>query len=294
MSYFRHVAACNPPVRERFWPWRIDDTVVGWVRPAFAAELEAYPEVFEFGERELRLSGGLQGFAERTAALDGVARGLAGAGVTPTYMGEPYAVTPAGRDAALCVVDRAAAAYFGVRSFGQHLNGFVRNADGIHMWIGRRARDRLLFPGALDNMVAGGLPHSLGLHENLIKECGEEAGIPEALAGKAVPVGAVSYNRVAERGFRRDVLYCYDLELPDGFVPVNTDGEVEEFMLLPLAEVAEIVRETDDFKLNCNLVVIDFLIRHGWMDPQSREYLALVQGLRQPLTALDETLIRAI
>ncbi|MCB1727966.1 MAG: NUDIX domain-containing protein, partial [Gammaproteobacteria bacterium] len=176
-----------------------------------------------------------------------------------------------------------AAAYFGVRSFGQHLNGFVRRPDGIHMWIGRRARDRLLFPGALDNMVAGGLPHALGLDENLVKECREEAGVPEALARKAVPVGALSYNRVAPRGFRRDVLYCYDLELPEDFVPQNTDGEVEAFMLLPLAEVAAIVHETDDFKLNCNLVIIDFLIRHGWLDPQTPEYLALVLGLRQPL-----------
>jgi hypothetical protein len=58
-------------------------------------------------------------------------------------------------------------------------------------------------------------------------------------------------------------------------------------MLLPLAEVAAIVRETDDFKLNCNLVVIDFLIRHGWLDPQSPGYLALVLGLRQPLEAVD-------
>jgi hypothetical protein len=92
---------------------------------------------------------------------------------------------------------------------------------------------------------------------------------------------------VAERGFRRDVLYCYDLELPEGFVPVNTDGEVSEFMLLPLDEVAAIVRDTDQFKLNCNLVIIDFLIRHGWLAPQSEEYLALVLGLRRPLNALD-------
>ena len=88
---------------------------------------------------------------------------------------------------------------------------------------------------------------------------------------------------MAPRGFRRDVLYCYDLELPEDFVPQNTDGEVEAFMLLPLAEVAAIVHETDDFKLNCNLVIIDFLIRHGWLDPQTPEYLALVLGLRQPL-----------
>ena len=294
MSYFRHVEACNPPVQEVFWPWRIDDLAVGWVRPDFASELARFPETFELDDSELRLASGLQGFVARSAAIEQAARQLAGAGVTPPYMEEPYAVTPGGRESALCVVDRSAAAFFGVRSFGQHLNGFVRKADGIHMWIGRRARDRLLFPGALDNMVAGGLPHSLSLEENLVKECGEEAGVPKELAQKAVPVGAISYNRVAKRGFRRDVLYCYDLELPDGFVPVNTDGEVEEFMLLPLADVAAIVRETDEFKLNCNLVVIDFLIRHGWMEPHSPEYLALVLGLRQPLAAMDQSLIHAV
>jgi 8-oxo-dGTP pyrophosphatase MutT (NUDIX family) len=287
MTFFRHVAACNPPVEEPFLPWLIDDLGVGWVRPVFAEHLVRFPEVFRLDGHGLRLAPHLKDFDSRSVAIDGVARELADEGVTSPYMDEPYAVTPAGRESALCVVDRAAAAFFGVRSFGQHLNGFVRRADGLHMWVGRRARDRLLFPGALDNMVAGGLPHSLGLEENLVKECSEEAGVPAALARKAVPVGAVSYNRVAQRGFRRDVLYCYDLELPDGFVPRNTDGEVEEFMLLPLDEVAAIVRDSDEFKLNCNLVVIDFLIRHGWIDPRSPEYLALVLGLRQPLGAVD-------
>jgi len=282
-GYYRHIVACNPPVGEVFLPWRIGDALVGWVRPAFAAQLERFPDVFRQDGAGLDLVPELTDFAARSAALDRVAIELAAAGVTPAYMGEPYAVTPGGRESALCVIDRASAAHFGVRSFGQHLNGFVRRPDGIYMWLGRRARDRLLFPGALDNMVAGGLPHTLGLTENLVKECAEEAGVPEALARKAVPVGVISYNRVAARGFRRDVLYCYDLELPEDFVPRNTDGEVEEFMLLPLAEVAGIVHETDDFKLNCNLVVIDFLIRHGWLGPQSPEYLALVLGLRQPL-----------
>jgi isopentenyldiphosphate isomerase len=151
------------------------------------------------------------------------------------------------------------------------------------MWLGRRARDRLLFPGALDNMVAGGLPQHIGLRDNLVKECAEEAGVPETLAAAAVPVGVVSYNRVADRGFRRDLLYCYDLELPSDFTPRNTDGEVESFTLLPIDEVARLVSETDEFKLNCNLVVIDFLIRHGWLDPASSSYLPLTLGLRQPL-----------
>ena len=287
-GFFRHITACNPPVDEPFWPWWMDDHAVGWVRPVFADRLMAFSDVFEIDaadgrEGRVRLSPGLKGFEARSEALREVVRRLSTEGVTPPFMDEPYAVTPAGRESALCVVDRAAAAFFGLRSFGQHLNGFVRRDDGLHMWIGRRARDRLLFPGALDNMVAGGLPFDRGLAENLIKECAEEAAVPAELAARAIPVGVVSYNRVAERGFRRDLLYCYDLELPQDFVPRNTDGEVESFTLMPLEEVARLVSETDEFKLNCNLVVIDFLIRHGWLEPSSPSYLPLVMGLRQPL-----------
>ena len=151
------------------------------------------------------------------------------------------------------------------------------------MWLGRRARDRLIYPGCLDNMVAGGLPWQISLEENLLKECQEEAGLPVELVRQAVPTGMVSYNRVAERGYRPDVLYCYDLELSPGFVPQNTDGEVESFILLPVQEVARLVRETDEFKLNCNLVVIDFLLRHGYVDPEDDEYLELAIGLRSAL-----------
>ena len=290
-GYYRHIAACTPPIDEKFLPWTIDRLVVGWLRPGFVRELARFPEVFEILPGEVCLAGVLRDAAARSAALDRVARELSQDGVIAPYMGEPYAVTPGERESALCVLDRAAAAHFGVRSFGQHLNGFVRRPDGIHMWLGRRSRDRLLFPGALDNMVAGGLPHSLGLEENLLKECAEEAGVSRDLARKALPVGVVSYNRVAPRGLRRDLLYCYDLQLPEDFAPRNMDGEVEEFLLLPLSEVAAIVHETDEFKLNCNLVVIDFLIRHGWLEPHSPEYLSLVLGLRRPLEAVDNSLI---
>jgi 8-oxo-dGTP pyrophosphatase MutT (NUDIX family) len=283
-GFLRHVHACNPPVTEPFVPWTIEKVTVGWMRPAAAARVLATGDAFRESGDGLALRSELCDFATRSEALAAVVRRLADAGLVPAVMGEPYPVTPGGRDEAFCVIDRAAAALFGVRSFGQHVNGYVRRDDGIHMWVGRRARDRLLFPGALDNMVAGGLPHDLELHENLVKECREEAGVTEELVRGAVPVGAISYNRVTDRGFRPDVLYCYDMALPDDFVPRNTDGEVEAFMLLPLSEVAGIVHDTDEFKLNCNLVVIDFLIRHGWLGPHSPDYLALVQGLRRPLS----------
>ncbi len=59
------------------------------------------------------------------------------------------------------------------------------------------------------------------------------------------------------------------------------DGEVESFMRLPIAEVADLVANTDEFKDNCNLVIIDFLIRHGHIVPEQPGYLALLAGMRQ-------------
>lgn len=281
MSFLRHIEACNPAVQEVFLPWRVGGRVMGWVRPAIAEQLRGFPQVFSVEGQELAVLPGLQGFEALSGALAQVAEGLAAAGVTPPLLGEPYPVTAGGRDAAVAVVDRAVSAFLGLRSFGQHLNGFVRRDGDLLMWIGRRSRDRLIFPGALDNMVAGGLPHGIGLVENLVKECAEEAGMSAELAARAHPVGALSYNRIARRGFRPDVLYCYDIELPPDFEPRNTDGEVEEFILLPIAEVMSIVHDSDRFKQNCNLVVIDFLVRHGLIGPEHPDYLAIVGGLRQ-------------
>ena len=41
------------------------------------------------------------------------------------------------------------------------------------------------------------------------------------------------------------------------------------------------MRETDDFKFNVNLVIVDFLIRHGYLKPDDAEYPELAIGLRR-------------
>jgi hypothetical protein len=43
----------------------------------------------------------------------------------------------------------------------------------------------------------------------------------------------------------------------------------------------EILRESEDFKPNCNLVIIDFLIRHGLLDPDQTGYAELVSSLHR-------------
>lgn len=287
MSYLDKIRACNAWDPGQFLPFYALGCRVGSLKPAFAVELGRWPDQFRVRSDRVDWAGAPDGFEARTAALAQVTRTLAEEGVTVPLHGEQYPLTPGRRDQAVCLIDRAFAPYFGARAYGQHLNGFVRRADGglgsIEMWIGRRAADRRLYPLHLDNLVAGGLPFGVTLADNLRKECREEANIPPELADCAVPVGAVTYCRNSERGLKPDVMYCYDLELPEDFVPRCTDGEVDAFYRLPVAEVARLVRDTDEFKLNCNLVIIDFLVRHGVLSQDDPDYLPILHGLRSPL-----------
>ncbi len=74
-------------------------------------------------------------------------------------------------------------------------------------------------------------------------------------------------------------MFLYDLELPAGVIPRNTDGEIAEFMLMDVDAVADEVRAGRAFKFNVTLVLIDFLIRHGRLSPENQpDYLDLLRG----------------
>jgi 8-oxo-dGTP pyrophosphatase MutT (NUDIX family) len=164
----------------------------------------------------------------------------------------------------LGVLDRGALPSFGVIGVGVHLNGLVRRADGLHLWVAKRAANKKLDPGKLDHLVAGGVPAGYTPFEALLKEAEEEAGLPEAMAEQARQVAVFKYNMERPEGLRRDVLYAYDLELPDDFIPQPMDGEVESFALWPLAQVAEVLAHSEKFKFNVTLVLIDLLLREGF------------------------------
>jgi hypothetical protein len=209
-----------------------------------------------------------------------VARDLARQGLTDPWRGESYPVgTRFGET--LFEIERAAASLFAIRTYGVHLVGYVEGLDGPRIWIPRRAKDRPTFPGLLDNIVAGGQPAGLGLIDNLVKECDEEASIPAALARTARAVSAVTYNMADRTGIKTEAIFVFDLALAPGFVPVNRDGEVEDFRLLPVAEVMALVEHGESFKFNCALVLIDFFVRHGLIAPDHPDYLAILCGLRQ-------------
>lgn len=283
MSFLDRIRACNQWNPRDFIPFLVDGEPVGRMRPGFAEHLRQWPAVFQVEADRLMLNPALEGFERRSAAVGEVLARLVEQGVVSYLHGERFPVTAAARDQAKLLLDRASAAHFGIRAFGQHLNGVVRRGGDWFMWIGRRSANRRVFPGHLDHLVAGGLPWGISLAENLEKECHEEASIPAELARTAVPVGVVTYCTDSVRGLKPDVLYCYDLELPEDFEPQCHDGEVESFSLWPLEAVMARVRDTEDFKPNCSLVIIDFLMRRGFIDTESPDYLEIATALHPPL-----------
>ena len=167
---------------------------------------------------------------QRTAAAAPVMKALADAGVVGGWRDELFPVVANYGDEPLLLVERAAASLLGIRAFGVHVNGYVTLPDGSkELWVARRSAAKQTFPGKLDHLVAGGLPAGVPPGACVVKECGEEASIPPELASEARPVGIVSYAQKYQGCCKRDVLFCYDLELPEDFVPKPDDGEVESF-----------------------------------------------------------------
>lgn len=281
MSFLDRIRLCQRWDASAYRSLTVDGEHFGYLHHVTAARLADFPEVFSVDDAQVALAPGLAGFAERSSAVAGVVEKLSQSGDLPALRGEDYPLLRHWDDEPLLKIDRCAAAPFGIRSFGVHVNGITWRNGVLHMWIGRRALNKPSSPGKLDHIVAGGQPYGLSIVENLIKECAEEADIPRNLAEQARPVGMVSYICEWTDGLRDDVAFCYDLELPEDFTPRNTDGEVEEFYLWPIEQVIERVRDSDDFKFNVNLVIIDFLVRKGFLGPDEPDYMKILKGLRR-------------
>jgi 8-oxo-dGTP pyrophosphatase MutT (NUDIX family) len=281
-ALWRHVEACNNIASPaNLIPFRIAEAQVGWLGAELARGLAFFPRDLHFDGAGVALAGRLRGEGARTAALERIVTSLAGRGHF-TLRGESFDVRATPEGPVLARMDRGALPAFGIISQGAHLNGYVRRADGPHLWVGWRSGTKPVAPGQMDNIVAGGIPAGLGPAETLVKEAGEEASLPAELAARAVPVGRVSYVMANDEGLRRDVLHLYDLEMPEGVVPRPRDDEVERFELRPALDALREVAEGDRVKFNVNLVLIDFALRHGLLAALSDEERARLRaGLDQ-------------
>ncbi|KAJ3120544.1 hypothetical protein HK100_012750 [Physocladia obscura] len=257
--------------------------------------------------------------AQRTARLEALLVSFRDAAdvalLAPSkWRGERYSVWDARGHVALRV-ERAAAGLLGVRVYGCHLNAYchlpipstssndtnpypsnlLNTHDNMRMWVARRSFSKQTYPGMLDNMVlassfppvAGGLPHGLSPTENIIKECAEEANLVfSSLADyeRPRPVSVItSFMDSQERGWVPDTEFIFDIKLPPSFVPVCQDGEVHGFELLSIDQVSKHLLN-GEFMPESALCVIDFLIRHGFIDPSTEPgYMNIISGIHRPL-----------
>lgn len=239
-------------------PFLLGAEQVGWLAPAMAAAVAEFEHVHQG-------PGGV--VLEAPGELPGIAKALSARGLM-RWRREAFDVRATPDGPVLSTIDRGALPAFGIEAQGIHLDALVARPDGLHLWIGKRAANKALDPGKLDHIVAGGMPAGHTPVETLVKEAEEEAAMPAELARRAVRTGMLRYAMDRPEGLRRDLLHCYEVELPESFTPTPRDGEVESFSLWPLADVAAAVRAGGEaFKFNVVAVLAALLVRHGMFSP---------------------------
>lgn len=271
MKYQHLLAALPMPNLANYTPLSFQEQQIGYVNKAHIAIFDQFPKIFQFTFANLK---GMfaQEFVEmtiedRSHALKELSQKLRDEGLVNNWRDELFSIyLDVDRQTELFQLERGVVPLLALQAHGVHLNGYTMIDDVPHIWIAQRSADRVIAPLKYDQLVAGGLPAELSLKDNLYKEAEEEAGIAKELVEPAQYKGNIQYLTEDEFGIRNDVLHCFDLELPNSFEPHNQDGEVQQFMRLPVSEVIALLRQSDQFKPNTALVMMNFLLRHDLLD----------------------------
>jgi hypothetical protein len=277
-TLLRHIRINNDADLSRFAPLIVGGKNLGYLSPTVAEALNGCAALVK-SDAGYRLAHD-ESFESRNTDLKIILAQLIERKIVSHERHELYAVAETFGATPLALADRALMPVLGLEASGIHCNGYVVINGEIKIWIGKRSTKILIEPGKLDHIVAGGQPHGLTLRENLLKESQEEAGIPEVLVNNAVEAGTIRYARADGTGVRRDTLFLFDMELPADFKPVNQDGEASGFELMSVENVRRLMEETDEFKFNVPLVLIDFYIRHNLIKPDEPGYAELAQAMK--------------
>jgi len=244
-------------------PFVVDGGVVGSVARAHLGALRRWPEVFGLGAEQVTLTAPAP---QRDAALATVHEQLRTDGLLLGWRNETFPLFDPTTLAPLALIERAAARFWGCLTLGAHATGFVAGGDGrpAALWIARRADDKATDPGLFDNLIGGGVPAGQSAHEALLREGFEEAGLDRARVATAQPGPVLQMDRDVREGRQLEWLYSFDLELPAGLTPINQDGEVAGFTLLPVADALRLASGRA-MTVDAALVTIDFLHRHRFI-----------------------------
>ena len=283
------LASVLSALSDHYRPLCVGTIVVGWLDDARVGALARFRDVFNVETSRITFNPRLADCSSRTAALEDVTHALSAEARLSAWRDERYAVADRFEGEPIFLIERAAARFFGIKTYAAHVNGVVAGQDGARMWIARRSTSKAIDPGMLDNLVGGGIASGATVRSTLVKEAWEEAGIPPDIAAMSRFAGDVRICRAQPDGLQRETIFVHDLWLAPGFSPNNQDGEAVEHRLVGIDEAALLISRrdgTDVITSDASLVILDFLLRRGWVPPEAPEYAAL-DALRHPSLDLE-------
>lgn len=279
LSKFTQAASLFDPA-DSLLPFTVEGVLAGWMKRSFAEHLENWPEHFAVRSRGVGLLGHFETAEHRSAALVEVVEELASAGVIRGWRGELVTVAESFYAPPLFHIERASSRYFGLTVYASHLNGLTWRDQALHMWIAQRADNKAIDPGKLDNLAAGRIARGYTPLQTMIKEAGEEAGLSAELAKTALSTGATRCKYLVDEGLHQEIMFVHDVMLPADFTPTNQDGEVARFTCHPITGMLSMLENPAQFTVDAALVIIDCLIRHGYISSNQDDYLDLIHAIR--------------
>jgi 8-oxo-dGTP pyrophosphatase MutT (NUDIX family) len=229
------------PARQR-WPLLVGDAVIGSVEPDFLSQIRLQPmadgreqlsKTEHMGNPVWRLVG------EPTAALGALALALYDAGLAQAWREEQLAVTDA-QGRRIGTVERAVVRVLGITTAAVHLVG---QAEDGRFWVQQRAWSKANDPGMWDTLMGGMISGADTLASALERETWEEAGLRLEELRNIVRGGHVDIRRPCDdghgAGYVAERIDWYHCTVPDGLVPLNQDGEVEQFVLMDESEMLQ-------------------------------------------------------
>lgn len=263
-----------------FLAWTFAGQRIGWIRPALAERLGRHPDLFALTSASVNLRGEAWSVAERSDAVNALIRaelaGLPGFG----RWNDEYGDVTGHRGILALRIARCAVVPFGVRSQGAHINGVDRSGDGPRLWVARRNPSDPDFGGYLDTLAGGFIPSGAGVVEVAHREAQEEAGVAPQVCARIRPCAALRGVCEFAHGIAPYGIYCFDLDLAPGETPRPADEEIADFSLMEVDAVIGALT-AGRFKFNTIPVIADWLIRQGFLAPDSRDYWTLCDLLRQ-------------
>jgi 8-oxo-dGTP pyrophosphatase MutT (NUDIX family) len=278
--YFQHVDTYYH-LRVASYP----ETTIGYLLPSVALTLSNLPDwtVDDSSTPKTVILTTSDDEPSRSAAVAKTTLAMRETGhfaVLAKWRSELYAVYGPGHEL-LFTIERSASPLFGVVTYGIHMTAFTTSeSEGLKIWVPRRSSTKQTYPSMLDNTVAGGIAAGEEPFESLVRESMEEASLPEDLVRrKAKAAGCVTYFYIRDQHaggetglLQPECQYVYDLDLTgeEGVVCKPNDDEVEGFELMDWEGVKGALGR-GEFKPNCAMVLLDFLIRQGIITKEGQE-----------------------